>query len=112
MLNSFVDGLSHVLPVEVLTLLSGEELCATLCGNPDVDVDLLKRVVEHEGYEETDEVITFFWEALREMTNTDRKKFMQFFWARSRLPNKEADFLLLMRSKARHLAFHLEVLLV
>lgn len=49
MLNSFVDGLSHVLPVEVLTLLSGEELRATLCGNPDVDVDLLKRVVKHEG---------------------------------------------------------------
>jgi hypothetical protein len=92
MLNSFVDGVSHVLPVELLPLLSGEELRAFLCGNPDVDVDLLKRVVEYEGYEEGDAVIKNFWEALREMSNSDRKKFLQFVWARNRLPNKESDF--------------------
>lgn len=92
MLNSFVDGLSHLLPVELLPLLSGEELRAMLCGNPDVDVDLLKRVVEYEGYSESDAVIGYFWEALREMSNDDRKKFLQFVWARNRLPNKESDF--------------------
>jgi HECT-domain (ubiquitin-transferase)/SPRY domain len=92
MLNSFVDGLSNVLPVEILTLLSGEELQDIICGNPDVDVDLLRRVVEYEGYEESDSVISFFWEALREMTTDERKKFLQFVWARNRLPNKESDF--------------------
>jgi len=92
MLNSFVDGLSHLLPVELLPILSAKELRAMLCGNPDVDVDLLKRVVEYEGYEENDVVIQYFWEALLEMSNIDRKKFLQFVWARSRLPNKESDF--------------------
>ena len=92
MLNSFVDGMSNVLPVEILTLLSGEELRDIICGNPDVDVDLLKRVVEYEGYEKNDPVIGFFWESLREMTGDERKKFLQFVWARSRLPNKESDF--------------------
>jgi hypothetical protein len=92
MLNSFVEGLSNVLPVEVLPLFSGEELRDIFCGNPDVDVDLLKSVVEYEGYQETDEVIEFFWETLREITNDDRKKFLQFVWARNRLPMREADF--------------------
>lgn len=92
MLNSFVDGMSHLLPVELLPILSAEELRAMLCGNPDVDVDLLKRVVEYEGYKENDDVICYFWDALREMSNADRKKFLQFVWARSRLPNKESDF--------------------
>ena len=92
MLNSFVDGMSNVLPLEILTLLSGEELRVIICGNPDVDVDLLKRVVEYEGYKESDDVITFFWESLREMTADERKLFLQFVWARSRLPNKESDF--------------------
>ena len=92
MLNSFVDGLSHLLPVELLPLLSGEELRSLMCGNPDVDVNLLKRVVEYEGFKESDAVIGYFWEALREMSNEDRKRFLQFVWARNRLPNKESDF--------------------
>ena len=76
----------------MLTLLSGKELRDILCGNPDVDVDLLRRVVEYEGYDESDEVIQFFWETLREITNDERKAFLQFVWARNRLPNKESDF--------------------
>lgn len=92
MLNSFVDGLSNVLPVEILTLFTGQELRAALCGNTDVDVDLLRRVVEYEGYNEGDATIKFFWNVLREMSSDDRKKFLQFVWARSRLPNKESEF--------------------
>lgn len=92
MLNSFVEGLSNVLPVEVLTLFTGEELRDTFCGNPDVDVDLLRRVVEYEGYKESDAVIQYFWETLRELSNVERKVFLQFVWARNRLPLKESDF--------------------
>jgi HECT-domain (ubiquitin-transferase)/SPRY domain len=92
MVNAFVDGISHVLPLELLPLLSKHELQDLFCGNPDVDVDLLKCVVEYEGYNENDLVILFFWEVLREMTNLDRKKFLQFVWARNRLPSKESDF--------------------
>jgi HECT-domain (ubiquitin-transferase) len=92
MLNSFVDGLSNVLPVEVFSILTGEELREMICGNSEIDVDLLKRIVEYEGYEETDQVVQFFWEVLREFTNEERKSFLQFVWARNRLPLKEADF--------------------
>lgn len=92
MLNSFVEGLSNVIPVEILTILTGEELRDIICGNPDIDVDLLKRVVEYEGFEATDSVVEYFWETLREFTNGERKKFLQFVWARNRLPMKESDF--------------------
>jgi hypothetical protein len=33
-----------------------------------------------------------FWNVLREMTTEERKSFLQFVWARSRLPLKESDF--------------------
>lgn len=92
MLNAFVEGLSNVLPVEVLPLLSGEQLQEIFCGNPEVDVDLLQRVVEYEGYEASEDVVTYFWEALREFTNDERKAFLQFVWARNRLPMKASDF--------------------
>jgi len=93
MLNAFAEGLGNVIPVELFPLLSGEELRDTLCGNPDVDVDLLKLVVEYEGYEpDQDKVIGYFWETLREFSNDERKKFLQFVWARNRLPMRESDF--------------------
>ena len=64
-----------------------------ICGNGDIDVELLRRVVEYEGYnEQLPKEITFFWEVLREMTTTERKLFLQFVWARNRLPLKESDF--------------------
>eukprot|EP00804_Cyclotella_cryptica_P018743 CCRYP_007226-RB/>CCRYP_007226-RB protein AED:0.02 eAED:0.02 QI:214/0.83/0.84/1/1/1/13/1126/5186 len=92
MLNSFAEGMSSVLPVELLTLFTGKQLRDILCGNPDIDVELLRRVVEYEGYNESDDVISYLWEVLREMTTSERKLFLQFVWARNRLPLKEADF--------------------
>jgi hypothetical protein len=92
MLNSFMDGMSSVLPVEIFSLLSGDEFRDMICGNPEIDVDMLRNVVEYEGYEESDKVIEYFWETLREITDEDRKSFLQFVWARNRLPIKETDF--------------------
>lgn len=92
LLNSFAEGMSSVLPVELLAMFTGEQLRDIVCGNPDIDVELLRRVVEYEGYDDSDRVVGFFWEVLREMTTSERKLFLQFVWARNRLPLKESDF--------------------
>jgi len=91
MLNSFADGLAGVLPMEIFSLMTGRELQDIMCGHPDIDVDLLRRVVEYEGYNDNDQVIVNFWDVLREMTIRDRKLFLQFVWARSRLPVRLSD---------------------
>ncbi|KAL3917671.1 MAG: hypothetical protein SGILL_004605 [Bacillariaceae sp.] len=92
MLNAFTQGMSSILPVELFPILSGEELRDLICGNPEIDVDLLKKIVEYEGFEESDEIIQYFWETLREFTNEERKLFLQFVWARNRLPLNANDF--------------------
>jgi hypothetical protein len=92
LLNSFAEGLSCVLPLELLSMFTGDQLRDIMCGNPDIDAELLRRVVEYEGYNEDDKVVNFFWEVLREMTTSQRKIFLQFVWARNRLPLKESDF--------------------
>ena len=84
--------MSNVLPVEIFPLFTGEELRDIICGNPEVDVDLLRRVVEYEGYNEFDDGIGYFWATLREMSSKERKMFLQFVWVRNRLPMKESDF--------------------
>lgn len=92
LLNFFVDGISSVLPTEIFSLFSSEEVEALFCGNSDIDVDLLETVVEYEGYLGSDPVICYFWEVLREFTSSQRKSFLQFVWARNRLPTKSSDF--------------------
>jgi len=92
MLNSFAEGISSVIPTEIFSLFTGSQVRNKICGNPEIDVNLLQRVVEYEGYSKDSPVITFFWEVLREMSDHDRKLFLQFVWARSRLPLKESDF--------------------
>merc|ERR1712038_1276280 len=92
MLNAFAEGVSSVMPIEVFSIFSASQLRDFYCGNPDIDVDLLQKIVEYEGYDEDDQVIKYFWEVLREMTSQERKLFLQFVWARSRLPMKESDF--------------------
>ena len=92
LLNSFAEGLSSVMPVELLSIFTGEQLRDIMCGNPDIDVEMLRRVTEYEGYNNDDSVISHFWEVLREMTTSERKLFLQFVWARNRLPLKESDF--------------------
>ncbi len=92
MFNAFAEGLSSILPVEMFSLFTGTELRDYFCGNKDIDVELLRKVVEYEGYQEDDPVIGYFWETLREMTTEERKLFLQFVWARSRMPLKESDF--------------------
>jgi hypothetical protein len=92
LLNYFAEGMSSVMPVELLALFTGEQLRDIVCGNPDIDVELLRRVVEYEGYSENDQVISYLWDVLREMNTSERKLFLQFVWARNRLPLKESDF--------------------
>ncbi len=92
MFNSFAEGLSSILPVEIFSIFTGVELRDHFCGNAEIDVELLRKVVEYEGYDENDAVIKYFWETLREMTTHEKKLFLQFVWARSRMPLKESDF--------------------
>jgi hypothetical protein len=92
MLNYFAEGISNVMPVELFSIFSGSELRDFFCGNPDIDVDLLQNIVEYEGFDKNDTIIQHFWEVLRELTSDERKLFLQFVWARSRLPYKESDF--------------------
>lgn len=92
MLNAFIDGIASVLPIEIFTILTGDEMKHLLCGNPEIDVDMLQKVVEYEGCSDTDTFIRNFWDILREFSNDERKRFLQFVWARNRLPMKELDF--------------------
>jgi hypothetical protein len=85
-------GLATQLPAAMLALLCGHELEALVCGNPDVDVALLRSVCDYSNYRESDDIVLWFWEILTECGVEDRKAFLRFIWGRSRLPLTKRNF--------------------
>lgn len=61
-LNALLAGMSSILPPNLFYILTWEELELMVCGQPDIDVQLLKNNSELRGFSETDPIITQFWE--------------------------------------------------
>ena len=85
-------GLSTILPPLMINLIKWKDLETMVCGNPDLDVELLKSATEYSSYSERDNVIRWFWEILTEFSQNDRKSYLRFTWGRNRLPLNRAGF--------------------
>ena len=87
------DGVCSVLPAAVLPLFTAEELEQRVCGVLDVDIDLLASNTEYDDDVSPSEPhIQSMWRVLREFDASNRRAFLRFVWARSRLPATSAEF--------------------
>jgi len=85
-------GLSWVLPVALLKIMTWEETQGLFCGQGDVDVSVLQSHTIYEGVRPNAEYIQYFWTVLTEMSPLDRKRFLKFVSSRSRLPSSPHDW--------------------
>jgi hypothetical protein len=79
------QGLSAIVPVNLLNLYNWRQLETKVCGTTDVDVDILMEKTNYEIDRNLPHV-AMFWEVLREMSPKERSMFLRFVWGRSRLP--------------------------
>eukprot|EP01035_Chromulina_nebulosa_P017425 gene17425-22977_t len=63
-----------------------DEIELLICGLPDVDITDLKANTEYHGVRLTDEIISWFWEALNGFSQTERASFLQFVTGTSKVP--------------------------
>lgn len=54
-------GLATQIPLRIMTLFHWTELERMVCGNPEVDIDLLRRATDYEGHSESSETVQHFW---------------------------------------------------
>lgn len=85
-------GLCTQIPPVALKLMRWDELERRVCGNPSVDISLLKSATDYDGYAESDDVVTWFWDILTDMSQDERKAYLKFIWARTRLPLTKSQF--------------------
>lgn len=85
------DGLSSVLPVELLPLFTPQEVEQLVSGTSTVDVALLRQCTDYEDLSPDCQLVRNFWEVLEGMTPEQHTLFLRFVWARSRMPASAQD---------------------
>jgi len=80
------EGLASIIPPDVLLLFTWQQLELTICGSPSIDIRLLKDSTVYEDVHPDEPHINYFWQVLEEFDHDQRSKFLQFVWARTRLP--------------------------
>ncbi|KAL4115725.1 hypothetical protein PRIC2_012731 [Phytophthora ramorum] len=92
-MNIVKQGLHSIMPISALALLTWTELEKRMCGVAEVDVKLLQANTEYdEELSATDDFIQRFWRVLEGLESEDKRAFLRFVWARSRLPLGSAQF--------------------
>ena len=82
-------GLVSIIPDRAVRLCGGSELQRLVCGEPDIDLDVLRANTEFDSrryYSAEHRNIRFFWEAMATFTAEQKRGFVRFAWGRSKLP--------------------------
>jgi len=91
--HAVLRGINMVLPVRLLSLWTHKELELLACGTPDIDVGELRRHTRYGvSVDPNDTHIRILWRVLGSFTPEQRALFLQFIWARNRLPSSEAEW--------------------
>lgn len=85
------EGMSAIIPVPLLSLLTAQQLEQLVCGLPEVSVEMLKKLVRYRDVTESHQLVCWFWQSLEEFTNEERVLFLRFVSGRSRLPSNPGD---------------------
>jgi len=79
-------GLGTIIPVQLLPMFTWQQLERLVCGKREIDISLLKANTQYRQVRQNAPHIKFFWDALEEMSHTQRQQFLRFVWGQTRLP--------------------------
>uniref|UniRef100_A0A6B2L8M4 HECT domain-containing protein n=1 Tax=Arcella intermedia TaxID=1963864 RepID=A0A6B2L8M4_9EUKA len=85
-LSAIVSGLETIIPVDCLNVFTPQELQIVVCGSPEINIAMLKERAIYEDVNPSEPHIDYFWQVLEEFDTEKRCQFLQFVWARTRIP--------------------------
>ncbi|KAK8807124.1 hypothetical protein WA158_003883 [Blastocystis sp. Blastoise] len=87
--ESIAKGVYTLVSSRALSLFTWRQLERAVCGEPEVDVKLLRSHTVYSGWKDDDPVVIMFWDVMSELSHKDRTQFLRFTWGRSKLPRSE-----------------------
>ncbi|KAJ7387407.1 putative E3 ubiquitin-protein ligase HTD4 [Desmophyllum pertusum] len=82
-------GLSSVVPLHVLTVMTPLDMEIRTCGQPSLDLGFLKAHTSYvAGVKDTDVHIEYFWNSMESFSQDQLRKFVKFACNQERLPSR------------------------
>ena len=94
-LDKFINGLSISLPTQLFPMFTAGELKSLMCGDDTINLTLLQKVaVYDDGIDANEAYILNFWKVLFNMSDGEKSKFINFVYAKKRLPASISGFIM------------------
>ncbi|KAH3666134.1 hypothetical protein OGAPHI_004323 [Ogataea philodendri] len=84
--KAFMQGFNELIPQELVSVFDERELELLIGGLADIDIEDWKKHTDYRGYQESDEVIQWFWKCVSEWEGEQRARLLQFTTGTSRIP--------------------------
>lgn len=84
--QAFIDGFNELIPHELVNVFDERELELLIGGLAEIDVEDWKKHTDYRGYQETDQVIQWFWQCIKEWDSEQKARLLQFTTGTSRIP--------------------------
>jgi len=86
-------GFCTIVPEQLLSILTWQELEERICGTRDIDIELLKRHTEYgPDVDQNAPHIRYLWKTLEGFTQQQLRRFVKFAFAQERLPSTDEGF--------------------
>lgn len=85
-LENFLKGFHDIIPAELVSIFTEQELELLISGLPDINVDDWKANTEYHNYTTSSPQIQWFWRAVRSFDQEEQAKLLQFVTGTSKVP--------------------------
>ncbi|NXD32174.1 PUB1 ligase, partial [Spelaeornis formosus] len=84
--KAFLSGFNELIPQELINVFDERELELLVGGMSDVDMDDWQKHTDYRGYSKEDEVVKWFWQAVKSWPTEKKSRLLQFTTGTSRIP--------------------------
>lgn len=84
--KAFITGFNELIPQELVNVFDERELELLIGGLAEIDIEDWKKHTDYRGYQETDQVIQWFWRCIKEWDSEQKARLLQFTTGTSRIP--------------------------
>ncbi|EFW98561.1 ubiquitin-protein ligase [Grosmannia clavigera kw1407] len=85
-MEDFLRGFHDIIPAELISIFTEQELELLISGLPDIDIDDWRSHTEYHNYNAASPQIQWFWRAVRSFDKEERAKLLQFVTGTSKVP--------------------------
>jgi E3 ubiquitin-protein ligase HUWE1 len=81
-----LSGFHDIIPAELVSIFTEQELELLISGLPDIDIEDWKAHSTYQNYDASSPQIQWFWRAVRSFDKEEKAKLLQFATGTSKVP--------------------------